>query len=127
VQVIGPRYREDLCLDAAAAIEDRLGIHHADRSEVRTDERVGRQAHLTRPADVGGEQALAAGHRRPGDPRGTSLLDPTGELRIDPVLEAIASRLHLVPRFRQVIHVPRRGRGGPLWMDAPDSMSATTS
>jgi amidase len=25
VQVIGPRYREDLCLDAAAAIEERLG------------------------------------------------------------------------------------------------------
>jgi amidase len=26
VQVIGPRYREDLCLDAAAAIEDKVGI-----------------------------------------------------------------------------------------------------
>jgi amidase len=26
VQIIGPRYREDLCLDTAAAIEDRLGI-----------------------------------------------------------------------------------------------------
>jgi len=26
VQVIGPRYREDLCLGAAEAIEDRLGI-----------------------------------------------------------------------------------------------------
>jgi len=26
VQIIGPRYREDLCLDAAAALEDRLGI-----------------------------------------------------------------------------------------------------
>lgn len=26
VQVIGPRYREDLCLDAAQALEDRLGI-----------------------------------------------------------------------------------------------------
>ena len=26
VQVIGPRYREDLCLDAAEAMEDRLGI-----------------------------------------------------------------------------------------------------
>jgi amidase len=26
VQVIGPRYRQDLCLDAAAAIEERLGI-----------------------------------------------------------------------------------------------------
>jgi amidase len=24
--VIGPRYRKDLCLDDAAAIEDRLGI-----------------------------------------------------------------------------------------------------
>jgi amidase len=26
VQIIGPRYREDLCLDAAQAIEDRFGI-----------------------------------------------------------------------------------------------------
>jgi len=26
VQIIGSRYREDLCLDAAAAVEDRLGI-----------------------------------------------------------------------------------------------------
>ena len=26
VQIIGPRYREDLCLDAAALLEDRLGI-----------------------------------------------------------------------------------------------------
>jgi amidase len=26
VQVIGPRYREDLCLDAAEAIEERLGV-----------------------------------------------------------------------------------------------------
>jgi amidase len=26
VQVIGPRYREDLCLDAAAVLEERLGI-----------------------------------------------------------------------------------------------------
>jgi amidase len=26
VQIIGPRYREDLCLDAAAAIEQALGI-----------------------------------------------------------------------------------------------------
>jgi amidase len=26
VQVIGPRYREDLCLNAAAAIEDQVGI-----------------------------------------------------------------------------------------------------
>ena len=50
---------------------------------------------------------------------GTSLLDPTGELRIDAVREAIGSRLHLVPRFRQVIRTPGRGLGGPLWVDAP--------
>jgi diacylglycerol O-acyltransferase / wax synthase len=50
---------------------------------------------------------------------GTNLLDPAGELRIDAVREAIASRLHLAPRFRQVIHVPGRGLGGPLWVDAP--------
>ena len=34
VQVIGPRYREDLCLDAAAALEDQARHHHADRSKV---------------------------------------------------------------------------------------------
>lgn len=52
---------------------------------------------------------------------GTSLVDPAGELRIEALREAIASRLHLVPRFRQVIHAPRprRGLGGPLWVDAP--------
>jgi WS/DGAT/MGAT family acyltransferase len=50
---------------------------------------------------------------------GTNLLDPTGRLRIEAVRGAIAARLHLVPRFRQVVHVPRRGLGGPLWVDAP--------
>ena len=49
---------------------------------------------------------------------GTSLLDPAGELRIDVVRTAFASRLYLVPRFRQVIHAPRRGLGGPFWVDA---------
>jgi diacylglycerol O-acyltransferase / wax synthase len=50
---------------------------------------------------------------------GAILLDPAGELQIDVVREAIASRLNLVPRFRQVIRVPGRGLGGPLWVDAP--------
>jgi diacylglycerol O-acyltransferase / wax synthase len=50
---------------------------------------------------------------------GTILLDPAGELRIGAVREAITSRLHLVPRLRQVIHAPGRGLGGPLWVDAP--------
>jgi diacylglycerol O-acyltransferase / wax synthase len=50
---------------------------------------------------------------------GTVLLGPGGELQVDALRQAIASRLHLVPRFRQVIRVPRRGLGGPHWVDAP--------
>jgi diacylglycerol O-acyltransferase / wax synthase len=50
---------------------------------------------------------------------GTNLLDATGRLRIEAVREAIESRLHLVPRFRQLIQVSRPGLGGPLWVDAP--------
>ena len=48
---------------------------------------------------------------------GANLLDPTGRLRMAQIRRAIESRLHLVPRFRQVIHTPGRGRGGPLWVD----------
>jgi WS/DGAT/MGAT family acyltransferase len=50
---------------------------------------------------------------------GTSLLDPTGRFRIEVVRAAIRSRLHLIPRFRQLVYVPRRGLGGPLWVDTP--------
>jgi diacylglycerol O-acyltransferase / wax synthase len=49
---------------------------------------------------------------------GTSLLEPSGRLRIEAVREAIGARPHLFPRFRQVVEVPRRGLGGPLWVDA---------
>ena len=50
---------------------------------------------------------------------GSRLLGPSGGLRIEAVREAIGARLHLVPRFRQLLHLPRRGLGGPLWVDAP--------
>ena len=50
---------------------------------------------------------------------GSSLLDPGGRFRIEAVRQAIEARLHLVPRFRQLLRVPRRGLGGPLWVDAP--------
>lgn len=49
----------------------------------------------------------------------TVLTDARGRFRIDVVRQAIAARLHLVPRFRQLIKVPRRGLGGPVWVDAP--------
>ena len=51
---------------------------------------------------------------------GSSLIDPVGGIRLDAVRAAIESRLHLVPRSRQLIHYPRRGLGGPFWLDAPD-------
>jgi diacylglycerol O-acyltransferase len=50
---------------------------------------------------------------------GSSLLDQGGRLRIEAIREAIAGRLHLVPRFRQLLYVPPRRLGGPLWVDAP--------
>jgi WS/DGAT/MGAT family acyltransferase len=50
---------------------------------------------------------------------GGPLLDDDGQFRIDAVRDAIERRLHLVPRFRQLIHQPRRGLGGPVWVDVP--------
>ena len=95
--------------------------HHADRSQVTVRTMSTSMDRLTAldqlmlraskvwPQDIGALALLD----------GTNLLDPTGRLRIEAVRGAIASRLHLVPRFRQVVHVPRRGLGGPLWVDAP--------
>jgi WS/DGAT/MGAT family acyltransferase len=50
---------------------------------------------------------------------GSCLLEPGGRFRIEAVRQAIEARLHLVPRFRQLLRVPRRGLGPPLWVDAP--------
>jgi diacylglycerol O-acyltransferase / wax synthase len=49
----------------------------------------------------------------------SNLLDPGGRVRIEALRDVIAARLHLVSRFRQLLYVPRRGLGGPLWVDAP--------
>jgi diacylglycerol O-acyltransferase / wax synthase len=51
---------------------------------------------------------------------GRSLLRSDGSFRLEAVKQAIEGRLHLLPRFRQVLYVPRRGLGGPLWVDAPE-------
>jgi len=50
---------------------------------------------------------------------GARLLDADDLLRIEDVREAIARHLPRVPRFRQVLHIPHWGLGGPLWIDAP--------
>ncbi len=49
---------------------------------------------------------------------GSSLVDANGHFRIDEVRDQIARRLHLLPRFRQRLYMPRRGLGWPMWVDA---------
>lgn len=49
---------------------------------------------------------------------GSSLLDSDGRFRIKAAKQAVEGRLHLLRRFRQVLYQPRRGLGGPLWIDA---------
>ena len=50
---------------------------------------------------------------------GTRLLDPDCQVRIEAIREQLEPRLHLVPRFRQLLYRPRPGLGWPLWVDAP--------
>ncbi len=50
---------------------------------------------------------------------GGELSDSSGRFRIEAVRDAVDARLHLVPRYRQCIRTPRRGLGGPYWVDAP--------
>ena len=50
---------------------------------------------------------------------GESLRDADGRFPIQAAREHIARRLHLFPRFRQLLHWPRTGLGWSLWVDAP--------
>jgi WS/DGAT/MGAT family acyltransferase len=50
---------------------------------------------------------------------GAGLAGRDGRFRIEAVRQAIGPRLHLLPRFRQLLYRPRRGLGWPLWVDAP--------
>jgi diacylglycerol O-acyltransferase / wax synthase len=61
------------------------------------------------PQDVGALGVLEGG----------PLLGPEGRFDLAAARDAVAARLHLVPRLRQVLDEPRRGLGGPLWVDAP--------
>lgn len=63
----------------------------------------------TWPQDVGALVILEGG----------SLLDPAGRFRLEAARDAVEARLDHVPRFRQLLHVPPEGLGGPLWIDAP--------
>jgi diacylglycerol O-acyltransferase / wax synthase len=79
-------------------------------------ERLGAQdLSMVLPDDFGWPQDIGA----LGILDGSRLLEADGRFPIEAVRERIGGRLHLVPRFRQVLHTPRRGLGWPLWVDAP--------
>jgi WS/DGAT/MGAT family acyltransferase len=50
---------------------------------------------------------------------GTSLVDRDGRVRVEAVRRHLEPKLHLVPRFRQLLRRPQWGLGWPLWVDAP--------
>jgi len=50
---------------------------------------------------------------------GTPLLDANGRVKVELVRQHLEPRLHLVPRFRQLLYRPTLGLGWPLWVDAP--------
>lgn len=50
---------------------------------------------------------------------GRELVDASGRFRLDAVRRAVEARLHLAPRLRQVLYVPPRALGRPVWTDAP--------
>ena len=49
---------------------------------------------------------------------GGALVDADGRFRIEAARRAVGRRLCRVPRFRQVLHVPPRLLGPPVWVDA---------
>ena len=50
---------------------------------------------------------------------GSGLLDADGRLPIEGIRDQLGRRLHLLPRFRQLLYMPPKGLGWPLWVDAP--------
>jgi diacylglycerol O-acyltransferase / wax synthase len=50
---------------------------------------------------------------------GKTLGDGDGGFPIEAAREHVARRLHLLPRFRQVLYWPPLGLGWPLWVDDP--------
>lgn len=53
---------------------------------------------------------------------GLAVFDParaSGRLTLDRLRDVTASRLHLVPRFRQKVRFPVIGSGRPVWVDVP--------
>lgn len=50
---------------------------------------------------------------------GTFSVDADGRFCVDAARREVGRRLYRVPRFRQVLHVPPRLLGPPVWVDAP--------
>jgi len=88
-----------------------LTRHEARRAAV--DRLTGQDLSMLWPDDFGWAQDIGVVAILDG----TRLFDGEGHLRVGQVREAIAGRLHLVPRLRQIVYRPRRALGRPLWVD----------
>jgi diacylglycerol O-acyltransferase / wax synthase len=64
----------------------------------------------TWPQDIGALAILEGG----------DLFEAGGRFQIEAVQEALTARVHRAPRFRQILQVPPRRLGAPVWVDAPD-------
>src|SRR5690349_6023391 len=96
---------------------DASGDRHGPRLRpAGLDRLTGQDLSSLWPEDMGWPQDIGAIAILDGE----ALLDPGGHLRLPEVRTAIARRIHLVPRLRQVMHYPPRGLGRPLWVDAAD-------
>lgn len=95
------------------AANDRFGLH---LTRAGVDRLTGQDLSSLWPEDMGWPQDIGAIAILDG----AALLDAAGRLRLSAIRAAIACRIHLVPRLRQVIYRPPRGLGRPLWVDAND-------
>jgi WS/DGAT/MGAT family acyltransferase len=98
----------------STGMQERSGPANVDRQPVGLDRVTAPDLMLIWPEKEGWPQyigALVTLH-------GRSLLDADGRFLIEPARDAIGRRLHLAPRFRQVLYWPRPGLGWPVWTDA---------
>lgn len=97
-------------VDLASCVDEILGRGLAVIDRLTVEDRIMLDISRRWPQDIGALLILD----------GTPLLDDHGALRLDALRATIGARLGAVPRLRQVVRVPARGRGGPFWADGPD-------
>lgn len=95
-------------------MQEGAGLATAERGTRSLDRVTAPDLMLIWPEEEGWPQEIGALATLDGG----SLFDADGEFRLGAARETIGRRLHLVPRFRQVLYWPKLGLGWPVWGDA---------